>query len=83
MKIALLKNDLSSAETIQEWLQEAGFEVDHFATGLDFLRKFPHLQYDLCIFDWALPDMEGPDVMVSIKLKSSNLPPHYFHYRAQ
>lgn len=78
MKIALLKDDLSSAETIQEWLQEAGFEVDHFATGLDFLRKFPHSQYDLCIFDWALPDMEGPDVMVSIKLKSSNLPPIIF-----
>ncbi|MDD2933245.1 MAG: response regulator transcription factor [Methylotenera sp.] len=78
MKIALLEDDLSYAETIQEWLQEAGFEVDHFATGLDFLRKFSHSQYDLCIFDWALPDMEGPDVMVSIKLKSSNLPPIIF-----
>ncbi|NOS95595.1 MAG: response regulator transcription factor [Methylotenera sp.] len=78
MKIALLEDDLSYAETIQEWLQEAGFEVDHFATGLDFLRKFSHSQYDLCIFDWALPDMEGPDVMVSIKLKSSSLPPIIF-----
>lgn len=78
MKIALLEDDLSYAETIQEWLQEAGFEVDHFATGLDFLRKFPHSKYDLCIFDWALPDMEGPDVMVSIKLKSNILPPIIF-----
>ena len=78
MKIALLEDDLAYAETIQEWLQEAGFEVDHFKTGLALLRKFPHSQYDLCIFDWALPDMEGPDVMVSIKLKSNNLPPIIF-----
>ncbi|NOT15527.1 MAG: response regulator transcription factor [Methylotenera sp.] len=78
MKIALLEDDLAYAETITEWLQEAGFETDHFATGLDFLRKFPHTQYDLCIFDWALPDMEGPDVMVSVKLKSTKLPPIIF-----
>lgn len=78
MKIALLEDDLAYAETIQEWLQEANFEVDHFKTGLEFLRKFSHSQYDLCIFDWALPDMEGPDVMVSIKLKSNSLPPIIF-----
>lgn len=78
MKIALLEDDLAFAETIQEWLQEANFEVDHFANGLDFLRKFPNSQYDLCIFDWALPDMEGPDVMVSIKLRSNKIPPIIF-----
>lgn len=78
MKIALLEDDLAFAETIQEWLQEANFEVDHFLDGLDFLRKFPNSQYDLCIFDWALPDMEGPDVMVSIKLRSNKIPPIIF-----
>lgn len=78
MKIALLEDDLAYAETLKEWLQEAGFEVDHFEAGLDFLRKFPQKKYDLCIFDWVLPDMEGPDVMVSIKLKSNSLPPIIF-----
>lgn len=78
MKVALLEDDLAFAETIREWLVDAGFEVDHFKTGLDFLRKFPNIQYDACIFDWALPDMEGPDVMVSIKLRSAKLPPIIF-----
>lgn len=78
MKIALLEDDLTFAETVMEWLLEAHFEVDHFKTGLEFLRKFPHTQYDLCIFDWALPDMEGPDVMVSIKLRATRLPPIIF-----
>jgi DNA-binding response OmpR family regulator len=78
MKIALLEDDLAFAEILIEWLQEANFEVDHFKTGIDFLRRFPHEQYDLCIFDWAFPDMEGPDVMVSIKLRANKLPPIIF-----
>jgi len=78
MKIALLEDDLAFAEVLIEWLQEDGFEVDHFKTGVDFLRQFPHEQYDLCVFDWTLPDMEGPDVMVSIKLRANKLPPIIF-----
>lgn len=80
MKIALLEDDLVFAETIQEWLlrAEADFEVDHFVTGLDFLRHFPNSQYDLCIFDWILPDMEGLDVMGSLRLRSNKLPPILF-----
>lgn len=78
MKIALLEDDSAFAETVIEWLQEAGFKVDHFKTGLDFVRKYPHEHYDLCIFDWGLPDMEGPDVMTSIKLRANKLPPVIF-----
>jgi DNA-binding response OmpR family regulator len=78
MKIALLEDDATFAELVIEWLQEAGFEVDHFKTGLDFVRKYPHEHYDLCVFDWGLPDMEGPDVMVSIKLRANKLPPVIF-----
>ena len=77
-KIAFLEDDIAYAETIIEWFSEANFEVDHFITGLDFLRKFSNLQYDLCVFDWALPDMEGPDVMKSINLRSNKLPPIIF-----
>ena len=77
-RIAFLEDDLAYAETILEWFGEAGYEVDHFVTGLDLLRKFSNVQYDLCIFDWTLPDMEGPDVMVSIKLRSNKLPPIIF-----
>jgi DNA-binding response OmpR family regulator len=78
IKIAFLEDDLAFAETIQEWMHEADFDVNHFGTGVDFLRNFPNSQYDLCIFDWTLPDMEGPDVMASLKLRSNKLPPIIF-----
>lgn len=78
MKIALLEDDLTYAETIKEWLLEAGFDVDHFETGLDLMSHFSHTKYDLCIFDWVLPDIDGPEVMASIKFKTSRLPPIIF-----
>jgi len=78
MKIALLEDDLAYAETFKQWLQEADFEVNHFVRGLDFLKEFPDSKYNLCIFDWNLPDIDGPDVMDSIKLRSKNLPPIIF-----
>lgn len=78
MKIALLEDDQSFAEMVIEWLKDAGFDVDHFKTGLDFVRRYSHTHYDLCVFDWGLPDMPGPDVMMSIKLRASKLPPVIF-----
>lgn len=78
MKIALLDDDLAYSEIVIEWLEGADFKVDHFKSGLDFVRKYPHEHYDLCIFDWQLPDMEGPDVMVSLKLRANKLPPLIF-----
>lgn len=78
MKIALLDDNVAYAEIISEWLEHAGYQVDHFKCGLDFVRKYPDEHFDLCIFDWELPDMDGLDVMVSLKLRANKLPPLIF-----
>jgi len=78
MKLALLEDNFDFAQTIIEWLAEVDFEVVHFRSGLDFLRDFPKSKYDLCIFDLVLPDVSGSDVMESLKLRSSALPPIIF-----
>lgn len=52
MRIAVLEDDKAFADTMQDWLIEAGYEVDCFYNGLAFLRQFNHQQYDLCVFDW-------------------------------
>lgn len=36
IRIALLEDDLSMAETVQECLEAVGYEVDIFVTGLDY-----------------------------------------------
>ena len=73
-KIALLEDDLNFATTVSQWLVEAGFEVTHFRSGLEFLRDFPRKHFDLCVFDSLLPDVRGSDVMESIKLRVGKLP---------
>lgn len=78
MKISLLEDDDLLAETVIEWLTEAGHDVVHFKAGLDFIRKYPDDNFDLCLFDWMLPDMQGPDVMASIKMRAKKLPPIIF-----
>jgi DNA-binding response OmpR family regulator len=78
MRIALLEDNLDFAQTIMGWLVHADYEVVHFRSGLEFLREFPKLKFDLCIFDSVLPDVRGADVMESLKLRSSTLPPIVF-----
>ncbi len=78
MKIALLEDDLDFASTVIKWLNDVGYEVEHFRNGLVFLRDFPKNHFDLCIFDSVLPDVKGSDVMESIQLRTGKLPPIVF-----
>ncbi|CAG0978148.1 Sensory transduction protein regX3 [Methylophilaceae bacterium] len=79
MKIAFLEDDKAFANSVAQWLQEAGHEVTLFANGRDCQRALTQGQgrYDLCLFDWELPDMSGTDVMASLQLKRI-LPPVIF-----
>jgi len=77
-RIAFLEDDSTYAGLIIEWLSSAGYEVKHFTLSLDFLRNFSDAQYDLCLFDFMMPDMSGLDVMGSLKLRSNKAPPIIF-----
>ncbi|MDP2265455.1 MAG: response regulator transcription factor [Thiobacillus sp.] len=77
MKIAFLEDDEMFAANITLWLEQVGHSVTWFRTGQDCVRALSEGRYDLCLFDWMLPDMSGPDVMASLKLKGT-LPPVIF-----
>ena len=77
MKIAFLEDDAAFAADIVDWLEQAGHSVSWFRSGRDCVRALTDERYDLCLFDWMLPDMTGPDVMASLKLKGV-LPPVIF-----
>ena len=77
MKIAFLEDDAAFAENIIEWLEEVGHSVSWFRSGRECVRALSDERFDLCLFDWMLPDMTGPDVMASLKLKGT-LPPVIF-----
>lgn len=77
MKIALLEDEASVALTVIEWLKETGHDVDWFKQGQECIRALLDNQYDLCLLDWMLPDINGPEVLEHLKLKGA-LPPVIF-----
>ena len=74
MKIAFLEDNKIFADDIVNILQGAGHIVDHFLTGRDCLKKISADHFDLCIFDWEVPDMSGPEVLASLNLKGKYPP---------
>lgn len=77
MKIAFLEDSVSFAEDIVRSLTSAGHEVQHFLTGREYLKAVVSDKFDLCLLDWEVPDMSGPEVLASLKLKG-NIPPVIF-----
>jgi two-component system, OmpR family, response regulator RegX3 len=74
MKIAFLEDDSAFAQSIVSTLEAAGHEVQHFPTGRACLKVLSSEQFDLCLFDWEVPDMSGTEVLASLKLKGSYPP---------
>jgi two-component system response regulator RegX3 len=76
-RVALLEDDLEFAEELCNSLRGSGYLVSHFATGHDCLNNLLNEDYDVCLFDWHLPDLSGPEVMQHLK-KNGRLPPVLF-----
>lgn len=77
MKIAFLEDNLAFAENIITTLTAAGHDVAHFASGRECLKAVSSSHFDICVFDWEVPDMSGTEVLASLKLKG-NFPPTIF-----
>ena len=77
MKIAFLEDNIVFAENIVSTLTTAGHEVAHFSSGRECLKAVASSHFDLCLFDWEIPDMAGTEVLASLKLKG-NYPPTIF-----
>ena len=63
MRIALLEDDVHVGELIQIWLNEAGHECIHYNNGMSFIKDAENRGFDLLIFDWMLPDINGDEVL--------------------
>lgn len=75
LRIGYLEDEQSQAELVKSWLAGEGFAVTHASTGRDFIHLLSDNPVDLLILDWQLPDMEGLDVLASIRGQlNSNVP---------
>ena len=67
MRILLVEDDPSVADSVIDGLVSANLEVDHVATGKDAISKALSESFDLILLDLGLPDMDGQDVCRSVR----------------
>ena len=63
MRVLVVEDDASTAQSIELMLRSAGMVVDATDTGEDGLEIGKLYDYDLIILDLMLPDMDGMDVL--------------------
>ncbi len=71
MRILLVEDNSSLTEMMAGFLRERGFAVDAVATGKAALSALGAGTFDAVILDLGLPDMDGMDVLRSLRAKDS------------
>ncbi|TNC82172.1 MAG: DNA-binding response regulator [Oleiphilus sp.] len=78
MKIAFLEDNPQQAELVIQWLEEAGFSVNHCTDGRSFLKAFKKDLFDMAILDWELPDQSGIDILRQLRVAQNQSLPVLF-----
>ncbi len=74
MQILLVEDDISLADGLRRALEYEGFSVNHVDRGKASLQVVETETPDIVILDLGLPDMEGLDVLRSIRERHRELP---------
>ncbi|WOE70367.1 response regulator transcription factor [Hydrogenimonas thermophila] len=73
-KILLLEDDRTLGETLEELLQEDGYDVDWVIDGAEAADKTFEQKYDLYIFDINVPEIDGFDLLESLRNAKDDTP---------
>jgi DNA-binding response OmpR family regulator len=75
MKIMLVEDEYSIAQTIKRYLEDSGSIVDTFFDGLEAMSELGRgVSYDAYIIDINLPGASGLELLEKIKKTASELP---------
>ncbi len=66
-KILLLEDDITLNETVSEYFEEQGYEVDGVDDGLEALDKIYENSYDILLLDVKVPQMSGFDLLKEVR----------------
>lgn len=71
VKVLLVEDDKSIADSVVASLRLAGLEVHHVMTGADAIASVAETPFDVILMDLGLPDMDGLDVSKTIRETSA------------
>ena len=72
--ILLLEDDYELAETLKELLELSSYDVDMVHNGNDAIDASYENRYDLYVFDINVPDMNGLDLLKSLREADDKTP---------
>src|ERR1700757_2099635 len=74
-KILLAEDDLSLGELLKNYLEMNDFEVSWYKNGIEAFKGFSKNNFDICLLDVMMPEMNGFELASEIKqLNVSNTP---------
>jgi DNA-binding response OmpR family regulator len=74
MRILLVEDDISLAAGLKDALGREGFVVNHVATGQMALAAVRAEVPDILVLDLGLPDMDGLQVLASVRQRDEHIP---------
>ena len=74
MKILLLEDDVSYKETIHEYLESLGYEVESFENGDEVVDALYFKKYHLLLLDIRVPGKNGYDIVKMLREKKDETP---------
>ena len=74
MRVLVVEDDRGVAVSLADGLTDAGYDVDHVATGAAALDAEADRDVDVVLLDLGLPDMDGSDVCRALRVRASNVP---------
>jgi len=74
IKILLVEDDTNLGFLLFEFLESNGFDVKLYRDGLSGLNGFNSSEFDFCILDVMLPQMDGFTLAEKIRLKNKRIP---------
>lgn len=77
MKILLLEDDAVLAESLKEYLELEGYEVESVGSGEEVFDRTFEQRYDLYILDINVPDINGLEVLKALKEADDSTPAIY------
>ena len=63
MNIAIVEDDLLQRTALRNWLEDAGHRCSSFDSGTDFTQRAKRNDYQILLFDWHLPGMNGIELL--------------------
>ena len=74
MRVLIVEDDMDVASFIKSGLEQAGYVVDHAATGKDGLFLATTESYDLLIVDRMLPGVDGLTIIRTLRASDNRVP---------